>query len=302
MVLRLSIPVPSHFNFWRTVYSHGWCSLLPFRVDKERGTFHRVLHLTDGSLADCNIADSGRSLSVEVHSQAKPAPEQRREIRAQLKACLRLEEDFVPFHTEARRYPRYRWISKAGVGRMLRAPTVFEDLVKTICTTNCTWALTTIMVHNLIGELGKKQSDGGPAFPTPQAMAGVSESFMRKHIKSGYRSPYLIEVADNVATGRLDVESWRTSPLSTDELFERIRSVKGMGPYAAGNLLRLLGRYDYLALDSWVRSQYYELHHKGRKVSDKTIERAYRKYGTWRGLFFWLEMTRYWFKKKFPEW
>jgi hypothetical protein len=63
--------------------------------------------------------------------------------------------------------------------------------------------------------------------------------------------------------------------------------------------MRLVGRYDYLGLDSWVRSKYYELHHNGRKVKDSTIERHYVQYGKWRGLFFWLEMTRYWHDDKF---
>ena len=77
-----------------------------------------------------------------------------------------------------------------------------------------------------------------------------------------------------------------------------MRSVKGIGPYAAGNIMKLVGRYDYLGLDSWVRSQYYALHHKGRTVKDSTIERHYAGSGRWRGLFFWLEMTRHWHDEK----
>ncbi len=79
-----------------------------------------------------------------------------------------------------------------------------------------------------------------------------------------------------------------------------MRSVKGAGEYAAGNILRLLGRYEYLALDSWVRGKYSELYHGGRTVSDTTIARRYREHGQWRGLILWLEMTRDWFGEKFP--
>jgi len=70
--------------------------------------------------------------------------------------------------------------------------------------------------------------------------------------------------------------------------------VKGLGPYAAGNLLRLLGRCDYLALDTWVRQQFFKIHRKGRRVQDTAIERHYKKFGVWKGLFFWLEMTKEW--------
>ena len=57
--------------------------------------------------------------------------------------------------------------------------------------------------------------------------------------------------AEKFLSGELDVEAWLTSPLSTAELIKEMRGVKGVGPYAAENLLKLLGRYDGLALDSW---------------------------------------------------
>lgn len=182
---------------------------------------------------------------------------------------------------------------------MLRSPTVFEDVVKMICTTNCTWALTKIMVTNLVTHLGKGPGKTLQAFPTPEAMAGSSEKYFRKEIKTGYRSPYLIELAKRVASKELDLESWRHSDLPTEELFKQMRGVKGIGPYAAGNIMKLIGRYDYLGLDSWVRAKYYELHRKGRKVKDSTIEKHYEPYGKWRGLIFWLEMTRYWHDEKY---
>jgi len=39
--------------------------------------------------------------------------------------------------------------------------------------------------------------------------------------------------------------------LTTEALFQELRSIKGVGAYSAGNILKLLGRYDYLGLDSW---------------------------------------------------
>ena len=98
----------------------------------------------------------------------------------------------------------------------------------------------------------------------------------------------------------LAVEEWRTSDEPTEELFKRVRSVKGVGPYAAGNILKLLGRYDYLGLDSWCRGKFYELFKKGRKVKDSTIEKYYAPFGKWRGLFLWMDATKDWHTKEFP--
>lgn len=297
---RIALNIPPHFNFWRTVYSHGWCALPPFRVDKENHTFSRLLELKDGSLTYCTLSDDADTLSVSIQSEKKISQANKGAIRAQLSECLRMEEDLSEFYREAKLYPQYRWIPAVGAGRLLRAPTVFEDVVKMICTTNCSWSLTEVMIENLTLLVGKIFVEGVGSFPSAGEIAGLSESFVRKHIRAGYRSPYLIELAERVASGKLDIEAWRTSELPTNELFKQVRSVKGIGEYAAGNLLKLLGRYDYLGLDSWVRAKFYELHKNGRRVSDKTIETHYAQLGKWRGLFFWLEMTRDWYSHKFP--
>jgi len=171
---------------------------------------------------------------------------------------------------------------------------VFEDVMKMICTTNCTWALTTVIVSNLVESFGEPFNAGHHTFPTAGAIAGSTERYLRTKIKAGYRAPYLLELSERVASGTLALEEWRNSPLDTPSLYREICSIKGVGPYAAQNLLRLLGRYEHLGLDSWVRAQHAKLHHGGRTVKDSTIERRYAPLGSWRGLFFWLEMTRHW--------
>jgi 3-methyladenine DNA glycosylase/8-oxoguanine DNA glycosylase len=300
MTGRIEIKTPPLFNFWRTVYSHGWCSLPPFFVDKEHASLSRLLELGDGTLIQCVMRTKPGGITVALKGQTALTADRKIEIRNLLCACLRLHDDLSEFYREAARDSKYRWIPKSGAGRLLRAPTVFEDVVKMICTTNCSWSLTEVMVRNMTTVLGKSLGDGLSSFPSPQAIAGTTESFLRKHIRAGYRSPYLLELATVVADGRLDPESWRSSPLATEELFKQVKAVKGMGDYAAGNLLKLLGRYDYLGLDSWVRAKFYELHTRGRKVKDSTIEKRYATLGKWRGLFFWLEMTRDWYSHKFP--
>jgi N-glycosylase/DNA lyase len=294
---RLSIATPDDFDFWRTAFSHGWCDLPPFSFDADRRTLDRVLMLNDRRAVHCRLRGGNGSIQVSV--SAHLSGNDRRQIQEQLRSCLRLGEEFGPFYKEARRYPRYRWIPRSRAGRLLRSPTVFEDSLKMLCTTNCTWALTRIMVTKLVLHFGVPWDHGKAGFPAPASIADSTEAYLREKCSTGYRAPYILEFARRVARGELDPESWRTSTLPTAELFEIIRTVKGFGPYAAGNILKLLGRYDYLGLDSWVRGRYAELHHGGRRVKDSTIERAYAGYGPWRGLFFWLEMTRSWHADKF---
>ena len=74
-----------------------------------------------------------------------------------------------------------------------------------------------------------------------------------------------------------------------------MKKVKGVGDYAAENLLKLVGRYDGLALDSWLRSQFYKKHNAEMFVMTKKSNH-YEHFGTWRGLAIWLDMSERWLK------
>ena len=304
--MRVSFNAPRDFNFWRTVYSHGWCSLPPFEVKKESGTLSQVIELSNGRAVRVEIFPQSKNrIAVQIQSENSISPKSRNEIVAQVRSCLRLEEDYSEFYREANQQVRFRWVPRTGAGRLLRSPGVFEDVVKMICTTNCSWALTEIMVGNLCKKLGFKfpgsdPQNSGFTFPRPEVIADCSEKFLRKEIHAGYRAPYLLELSKRIVSNEINLESWRHSDLPTEELFLQVRAVKGVGPYAAGNILKLLGRYDYLAIDSWCRKKFFELHKNGRKTSDNVIEKFYKPFGKWRGLFFWMDVTKHWYDKKFP--
>ncbi len=299
--MTITLRVPTDFNFWSTVHSHGWSSLPPFHVNKEEKALERILELSNEKIILLRIAPrTSSSLTIDVECGSVLSQQSRKEIIASVTSSFRLGEDYSVFYTEARKHKPYRWIPKTGAGRLLRAPTVFEDAVKMICTTNCSWALTEIMTENLCRKLGSGFQNERFTFPKPEAIADATEKFLRKEIRVGYRAPYLMELSRNIVKGKVNIEKWRTSTLPTEELFEAVRSVKGIGPYAAGNILKLLGRYDYLGIDSWCRKQFFAMYKNGRKISDRTIEKFYHPYAEWRGLFFWMDVTKHWYDKEFP--
>ena len=291
MPLELTIQTPGDFDFLTTVRGHGWYDLAPFRLDGSVGELRYVFTDAAGRKAVTgSITGRPGELTVRLSNRSVPEAKIVRDVRH----ILRLDDDMAEFYHAARREDRLRWAAEIGAGRMLRSPTVFEDAVKTLCTTNCSWALTRKMVENLVEKLGISAPGGSKAFPTPAAMASVDEKFYRDEIKAGYRSPFFVEFAEAVASGELDTEAWLHSELPTAELKKEIKSVKGFGDYAAENLLKLLGRYDGLALDSWLRAKFYEKHANGRKCPDKRIAKHYAKFGPWQGLAIWCDMTEYW--------
>jgi 3-methyladenine DNA glycosylase/8-oxoguanine DNA glycosylase len=292
--MEISLATPPTFNFKRTVISHGWCELLPFQVDREKWVLTRTLDLKNSKPVTVNIRATKNALKISPsHRLSKAGTAQ---VIADVRHMLRLDDDMGEFYGLLARDGDFNWIPAQGAGRMLRSPTVFEDLVKMICTTNCSWALTEKMVTGLVENLGRESNDGRRSFPTPEAMALMPVKFYVNEVRAGYRAAYLKELADRVASGELNVESWLHSPLTTADLIKEMRGIMGVGPYAAENLLKLIGRYDGLALDSWTRAKFYAVRNNGRKASDKKIARYYSRFKEWRGLALWCDMTRDWLK------
>lgn len=291
--MEITIPAPSGFSFKRTAVSHGWSGLPPFRLDEIRWTLKRVIDPGEDQ-QPVEVEISGAKGAIKVTTAGRPSKRTAEKIARDVRHMLRLDDDMNSFYELVADDPDFNWIVASGAGRLLRGPTVFEDLVKTICTTNCSWGLTEKMVGVMVCALGCETSDGRHAFPTPEAMAAMPESFYRDEVRSGYRAPYFRELAARVASGELDVESWLASELPTDELKREMKRVKGVGDYAAENLLKLVGRYDGLALDSWVRPKFARVRNGGRAVTDKKIERYYARFGRWRGLAIWCDLTRDW--------
>jgi 3-methyladenine DNA glycosylase/8-oxoguanine DNA glycosylase len=276
-------------DLWRTLTSHGVADLAPNSLDEESRTLETTLPLPRGRARTIRI-DAGRQGFARVQGENISARDAV-VLAETVRKMLRLDADLSGFYEVARADLELDWAA-AGAGRMLRSPTVFEDVVKTICTTNCAWSATVRMVGSLVSELGIEAPGGSRTFPTPHAMAEVGERFYKDVVRAGYRGPYLRSLASDVAEGTLDLEALDDAELPDDEVAARLLALPGCGPYATAHMMMLLGRYSRLILDSWTRPKYAKL--RGRKASDKTIERRFRPYRDYAGLAFWLYLTRDW--------
>jgi N-glycosylase/DNA lyase len=269
------------------------------RVHADESGFDVVLTMPRGRPLRVRVRPAGRA---RARVSARPRPTsaaQERAIVDGVRHLLRLEQDLSGLYALLADDEQLSW-AVTGAGRLLRGQTVFEDVVKTICTTNCAWSATVRMVGALVRELGEPARGEPPgsehrAFPTPAAMAAADERFYTDVVRAGYRGPYLRTLAAAVTDGALDLEALATATaddLSDDELEERLLAIAGVGPYAAAHVMMLLGRHSRLVLDSWTRPKYARL--TGRKAKDAAMVSRFRRYGPWAGLAFWLVLTRDW--------
>ena len=285
---RFTLVPPPDFRFLPTVLSHGWCVLHPFSYD-EAGTLSRLHKLSDGQIVRFDVRADANGLIVR--SESKLARKQQQEISAVVTRVLSFDHNLATFHAMIRTHPEYNWIETAGAGRMLVSPTVWEDLAKTLLTTNTTWAMTKSMVARLV-TLGDAAPDGTYTFPEPAQIAAFDPETLNHHVRAGYRGVYLHELATRITTGELDVEAWRDLALSSVEVYKALKRLKGFGDYAAGAMMRLLGRFDQLGLDSVCRTMYAQRYNAGIAATDREIAAYYEPFGDWRGLVVWMDVMR----------
>src|SRR3954469_16828529 len=232
-------------DFARTIVSHGVAELPPNRVDLAGRALETTLPVARGART-VRVTATDNKLRIEGSSDAK--------LTQTVAHMFRLDEDLSRFY-ELVREDELAWCA-LGAGRMLRAPTVFEDVVKTICTTNTAWSGTRKMTAALVDNLGVEAPGGGRTFPTPEAMAEADESFYRDVVRAGYRGPYLQSLAVGAAESRIDLEELLDPALPDEEVAARLLALPGVGPYAAAHVMMLVGRYSRLILDSWTRPKY----------------------------------------------
>lgn len=283
----LLVPTPDDFRFATTIDSHGWLQLPPYRYDEASNTLHRLHRLDDGTLVRLAMNGAPNAIQVQTASADPLNDAQQAAVEQAVRRMFAVDWKLADFYGAMREREHYRWIENERHGRMLVCPTVWEDLVKTLLTTNTTWAQTISMSRRLCA-LGDAHGDNF-AFPVASQLVHFAPDELAMKTGTGYRAAYLLELAEKIVAGDVDVETWYTLP--SDELYKAIRSLKGFGDYAAGTMLRLLGHFDRLAIDTVARAAYKRIT-AGDSATDKEIRDYYEAFGQWRGMALWMDCIR----------
>lgn len=269
-------------SFARTIHSHGCARLPPAAVQEDPLVYRRALRI---GAKVTNVAMHSRDGELVVETTRPLARRDAAAVEAAVARMFRFGDDLSPFYAQIANDDSLAWAA-SGAGRILASPSVFEDVIKTICTTNCAWS-GTIRMTGALSDLG------GGAFPEPTLVAQAPDSWFRDVARMGYRGAYVKTIARDVAAGTLDLEGLLDQRRPDEEVEEALLELPGIGPYGAAHVMQLLGRHRQLVLDSWTRPKYRRLAGK-KRAADSTIRRAFARYGSYAGLAFWLYLTRDW--------
>jgi 3-methyladenine DNA glycosylase/8-oxoguanine DNA glycosylase len=292
--MSLELKVARPYDFDRSVRDYGWIALAPVRWLDDVNALRRVERLDTGRVVVLQVtgheAAEAVTLRIDVEADSKLAQREQEEIRRKVHWMLKLDEDLSEFYRVCASDPVLWEKLKTGRGRLLRSPTLFEDVVKTICTTNTTWSQTKGMVERIVRFLGDP-FPGDPdlhAFPTPeQILAG--EALFKDKIRLGYRNDYVLQLAREVVEKHCDLEALKNSGLPAAEMRRELKRIKGIGDYAASTLLMSLGYYDSIAVDTEVRALVVKKYFNGYKPTDREIAAVYDHWGRWKYLAYWFD-------------
>ncbi len=113
-------------DFARTIVSHGVAELPPNRLELAGRTLETTLTVPAARARCASRSAAGSCASKAVAGSFAP------QLQQTVAHMFRLDEDLSTFY-ELVRDGELSWCA-LGAGRILRAPTVFEDVVETRCT------------------------------------------------------------------------------------------------------------------------------------------------------------------------
>lgn len=294
--LRLKAPVD--YVLARDYCSYGYFLLAPNRwVVPTKGTpgaMRRHLAI-ERVVFEVELTQPSRGAPIAVASSRTLAAKHRATVERWLCRMLRLDESAAELAAFHKLDPRWK---KSGRGRLMRSPTLFEDIIKTVTSCNVTWPGTVQMNLRLCEVVG------GGAFPDAATLARARPQTLRARCRVGYRDARIIELARLFRSKSIDPD-WFEDPATPDEsVHAALIELPGVGPYAAANIMQLLGRYARLPLDSEsVRHGTMVLGMKGTpKEIMKQINDHFAPFGDQAFRSYWFELWEFYEAKHGKSW
>ncbi len=292
--------VPEDFRLARDVCSYGYFLLAPHHWLVNEQAQVTCLHLDDGP-AGCKVTQPNEKngSDLRIRFDRRLSRTEQSTARAQLSRMLRLDETKADVRAFHKVDPRWK---RSGRARLMRSPTLFEDVVKTVTSCNVAWPSTINMNRRLCEVCGRRSASGLYSFPTAKRIARTRAGTLRARCRVGYRDQRLVDLAKLFVKGAIN-EAWLESPdTSDDDAFAFLLTLPGIGPYAAGNIMQLLGRYSRLALDTEsVRHGKTVLGMTGTdRATLKRLEKHYAQFGEHRFRSYWFEIWEWYESKRGP--
>ncbi len=293
----MTLNVPQGFHLARAVCSYGYFLLAPNRWWPLEGALDRPFRGAGSRVIRTRITQASDADQLTITAASVLSAKDKALIHEQAGRMFRLTESDAIFKGFHKVCPQAK---KRGFARLFRSPTVFEDIVKTMTGCNVTWPNTMRMNKLLVEHIGHGD------FPTPHELSTVDPAKLKALCKVGYRADRIIRLARETIEGSRDLARLEDTASPTETVFEDLKTIHGIGDYAAGNMCQLLGRYDRLAIDSETY-RHFRMHHKIETPDNPAklnpvIHAYYARYAPYEFLAYWFELWRFYEKRVGDAW
>lgn len=293
----LTIRTPADYLFYRDVCSYGYFLLAPNRWNPASRTLTRIFEVqSDGSwlpvraVLDQPAQAAGGVVRVRCDQRLERSGIQT--LRTQIRRMLNLDDEGAKaFH---RLDPRWK---RSGRARLFRSPTLFEDVIKTVTSCNVAWTSTIGMNERLCATIN-------PAFPRASQIARRRPGTLRARCRVGYRDTRIVQLGKLFATGADEVAGLEDASRTDEEVYAQLLHLPGIGPYAASNIMQLLGRYAHLPIDTeTMRHARSVLGFDGTETQLRNqVREYYDRYAAHRFRAYWFELWDDYERRRGPAW
>ena len=228
-VSKLFLETPKYFRLSLCATSHGWVNLSPFYYSSIDFTLHRTEQIGNSTYV-LSIKQDKSILQVNI--LPKICLTHCRILEERIRRALSFDfsiNDFIKYSSKLSKEINSAVLK--GYSYFLRSFTPFEDAVKTLITTNCSWGYTKNISHSLCLHLGKKAFDDTYSFPSLKRLKDLTEIDFRR-LGLGYRSNYLVSLCHNFLLSKSTPQNWL-----------------GFGNYASAHFSFLCGSFEQVPVD-----------------------------------------------------
>ncbi len=260
-------------------------------IDRWDGaTYERVLAIR-GKPVLTRIAQSGSvdAPRLEITASAAYLPTVTRSVvTTGLERLQGVRADLRAFYCLAAEHPRLRELAARFRGlKPPRFPSVWEGVVNGIACQQLSLAVGIILLNRLAAQCGLSSgTDAGHAFPRPEDLSSVTPNSLRSMGFSGAKSRALIQLAKQISSGQLDLES--LSRLGNEDAISRLLDLPGVGRWTAEYvLLRGMGRVDVFPGDDiGARNNLARWLNLRKPLDYARVARVLRQWKTYAGLIY----------------
>ena len=207
--------------------------------------------------------------------------EQLAPLAARVRRALQLDVDLGPFHRRCRADPALRWIARAGLGRVIRGTTPFEDWLSALLGDDGLAALLGV---------GARCAEAAAlrACPSARELAAVGARGLRARTGLDARAGAVVHLARAVARGTADLRTIdeRAPLVSRATLLRMLRRVPGACAHTTAVLAPLLGHHERIVGDRRMLRDAARILLPGASPTWPAIRRRLRGVAPWAGLAF----------------